>query len=63
MRKSMKQKFFTMVWELSEWSGILLGKFAPYVFERMCGLENSKRVQVLPSEGNVTRVKIRKAKK
>ena len=25
------------IWQLSEWSGIGLGPFAPFVFERMIG--------------------------
>lgn len=28
---------FYLIWQLSEWSGIGLGRFAPWVFERMIG--------------------------
>lgn len=31
--------FYTLLWNLSEWSGIGLGKYAPYVFSKMIGCE------------------------
>ncbi len=58
----MKRKLFGFIWELSERSGFGLGRFAPYVFERMCGLERHKRTQVIKGSNNVVQVKIRNAK-
>jgi len=28
---------YKIIWNLSEWSGIPLGKYAPYVFHQMIG--------------------------
>lgn len=33
---------FTQVWNLSEFTGIGLGRFAPYVFEKMVGIKGEK---------------------
>lgn len=35
----MSQWIYTFIWNMSEWSGIGLGKFAPYVFHQMIGGE------------------------
>ena len=45
----MKKKLFTFIWNLSEFTGIGLGRFAPYVFERMLGItrkENKIKIHV-----------------
>lgn len=55
------KRFFTFIWNLSEKSGIGLGRFAPFVFESMCGLRNSQRIQII--SGKITKIKIRRAKK
>jgi hypothetical protein len=34
---------FSLIWNLSEWSGYGLGKIAPYVFERMIGRPGVKK--------------------
>ncbi len=39
----MKQRFYTCVWRLSEWSGVGLGCFAPFVFERMIGIKGERQ--------------------
>jgi len=33
---------YTWIWNFSEWSGIGLGRFAPFVFERMIGSKGTK---------------------
>ena len=33
----MSKLFYKIIWELSETSGIPLGRFAPYVFGKMIG--------------------------
>ena len=42
MIKKVKMKLFATIWELSEFTGIGLGKFAPYVFERMIGIKGER---------------------
>lgn len=34
--------FYTQIWNTSEFTGISLGKYAPYVFEKMLGTEGKK---------------------
>lgn len=34
--------FWTLVWNLSELTGIGLGRYAPFVFERMLGVEGEE---------------------
>ncbi|MBK5145103.1 hypothetical protein I2494_15545 [Budviciaceae bacterium BWR-B9] len=36
------QWFWLQVWELSEWTGIGLGRFAPWVFSQMIGVRGVK---------------------
>lgn len=31
-----------LIWNFSEWSGISLGRFGPFVFERMIGAKGEK---------------------
>jgi hypothetical protein len=38
----MTKFFFTQLWNLSEWSGVGLGRFAPFVFEKMLGIKGQK---------------------
>lgn len=38
------QKIARMIWSFSEWSGIGLGRFAPWVFGTMLGCR-SKRIK------------------
>lgn len=33
----MKKCFYTLIWNVSEFTGIGLGKYAPYVFGKMIG--------------------------
>jgi hypothetical protein len=33
----MSRWMYQVIWNLSEWSGIGLGRFAPYVFHQMIG--------------------------
>ena len=33
---------FRFIWELSELTGIRLGRFAPFVFEKMIGVKGKK---------------------
>jgi hypothetical protein len=35
--KGLSQEIWSIVWNLSEWLGIPLGKFAPFVFGKMIG--------------------------
>lgn len=34
----MSKKFWSIIWNVSEFTGIGLGKYAPYVFEKMLGI-------------------------
>lgn len=46
----MSSWIYGIIWRLSEWSGIGLGRFAPYVFHQMIG--GDKIVEkVEPKEG------------
>jgi len=38
----MKQKLATIIWNLSEYFKISLGKYAPKVFEKMIGIKGKK---------------------
>ena len=40
--KQMKRWIYLQIWNLSEWSGIGLGKYAPYVFGKMIGSKGSE---------------------
>lgn len=33
---------YTAIWNLSEWSGIGLGKYAPYVFKKIIGIKGQE---------------------
>ena len=35
----------TILWNLSEWSGIGLGRLAPHVFAKMIGCERYERIE------------------
>jgi hypothetical protein len=37
----MSKWIYKRIWNLSEWSGIGLGRFAPYVFGKMIGAKGS----------------------
>ena len=39
MIKKDKMKLFATIWDLSEFTGIGLGRFAPYVFEKIIGIK------------------------
>ena len=34
-----------LIWNLSEWSGVGLGKSAPYVFGLMAGAKSMKKIE------------------
>ena len=36
------KNFWRFVWNLSEWTGIGLGRFAPFVFGKMIGREGHR---------------------
>lgn len=38
----MSKMFYRILWDLSEFSGIGLGRFAPFVFGRMIGSDGKK---------------------
>ncbi|WCI99756.1 hypothetical protein [Klebsiella phage BUCT_49532] len=38
-----RRKFWYVVWQISEMSGIPLGKCAPWVFEQWTGLKGEKK--------------------
>ena len=40
--KSIYRKFWLIIWEFSEFTGIGLGRFAPFVFEQMTGLKGEE---------------------
>lgn len=44
-KRSLNQRFWGMVWNASEASGIGLGRFAPTVFHRMIGAKERKEVK------------------
>lgn len=39
MKFNLWQWLWSQVWNLSEWSGIGLGRFAPWVFHQMIGCD------------------------
>ena len=46
----MKKLVCRILWDISEFTGIGLGRFAPYVFEGMLGLESNKKKKILEGE-------------
>lgn len=43
MVNTMWQKLWSTVWNLSEYTGIPLGRFAPWVFGQMIGVKGEKQ--------------------
>lgn len=41
----MSRIFYRLLWDLSEFTGIGLGRFAPYVFGQMVGVKGKKKVK------------------
>lgn len=50
----MWRSIWQLVWDISEWSGVGLGRFAPWVFQQMIG---AKRRRIVKGEGSQANIR------